>query len=256
MRLTFPSDYCTIEPDIYCAKTRPEGWKSFGHTSGSQDDVQVLAFDRGTGQAGPAFEVSAQRSGLFLEPAESADDATAPVDGYAKVQDIMDYVNALIEKKKDELAPVGGTPYLYTNGYIPGETPIELTDPLNAYQIVLDSNDEFVIELVHKNEEGGWFEIEGDPDANYYGTFFKVIIPSDYKVKTYRWDNDNSDYTINAEIDMPACNLVEGSSTPDNVTYYYKDAVDGYLFNGAKIAVEDEIALYNNHWLKLVVTKK
>ena len=55
---------------------------------------------------------------------------------------------------------------------------------------------------------------------------------------------------------MPACNLVEGSSTPDNVTYYYKDAVDGYLFNGAKTAVEDEIALYNNHWLKLVVTKK
>ena len=200
-------------------------------------------------------------AGSFPAGDEHIEDATADADGIATVQDVMDYVRAYFEKKKDELGPDGSDvpvaiPYLYTNGYRPGDTPIELTDPLNSYEIVLDGNGEFVIELVHKNEEGGWFEIEGDPDANYYGDFFKVIIPSDYEVKTYRWDNDNSDYTIDAETDMPACNLVEGSSTPDNVTYYYKDAVDGYLFNGAKTAVEDEIALYNNHWLKLVVTKK
>ena len=200
-------------------------------------------------------------TGAFPVGDANIENASADENGLATVQDVMDYVRAYFEKKKDEIEPDGSEvpvaiPYLYTNGYRPSDTPIELTDPLNAYEIVLDGNGEFVIELVHKNEEGGWFEIEGDPDANYYGDFFKVIIPSDYEVKTYRWDSNTNDYTIDTETDMPACNLVEGSSTPDNVTYYYKDAVDGYLFNGAKTGVEDEIALYNNHWLKLVVTKK
>ena len=51
-------------------------------------------------------------TGSFPE-SSTVDSPTATLNGYATVQDVMDYVNALIEKKKDELGPVEpGTPYL------------------------------------------------------------------------------------------------------------------------------------------------
>ena len=65
--------------------------------------------------------------GMF--PAESdVDIAETVVDGYATVQDVMNYVNALLEKKKDELVKPD---YLYTNRYRRGDTAIELTEKNN-----------------------------------------------------------------------------------------------------------------------------
>ena len=191
--------------------------------------------------------------GMF--PAESdVDIAETVVDGYATVQDVMNYVNALIEKKKDELVKPD---YLYTNGYRRGDAAIELNDPLNEYEIVLDSNGEFVIELLHKNEEDGWYDIE-DPTGSYYGTYFKIILPNDYDVKVYLWDDVNNDYNSNeAKIADPAYSLIAEDVTPDNTTYYYKDAVEGFLFSGAKGNIESTISqTYNNHLLKLIITKK
>ena len=188
-------------------------------------------------------------------PADSdIDDSDAPIDGMATVQDVMDYVKAYFEKKKDELVEPD---YLYTNGYRRGDTATELTDPLNAYEIVLDENDEFVIELLHKNEEDGWYDIE-DPTGNYYGTYFKIILPNDYDVKVYLWDDMDNDYNdYEARIADPGYSLIAKDVTPDNTTYYYKDAVDGFLFSGAKSTIEATISqTYNNHLLKLVITKK
>ena len=187
------------------------------------------------------------------------DPTKADLDGLATVQDVMNYVNALIEKKKGELGPVEpGIPYLYTNGYRRDDTAIELTDPLNEYEIVLDSNGEFVIELLHKNEEDGNYDTE-DPTGSYYGTYFKVIVPNGYTVKTYLWDDTanppayKSDDT--SETDL-AYSLIAEDVTPDNTTYYYKDVVDGFLFSGAKIAIEDDIQQsYDGHLIKLVLKK-
>ena len=130
-------------------------------------------------------------TGSFPE-SSTVDSPTATLNGYATVQDVMDYVNALIEKKKDELGPVEpGTPYLYTNGYRVGDTAIGLTDTLNRYEIVLNENSEFEIELLHKNEEDGYYDTE-DPTGSYYGTYFKVIVPNGYSVKTYLWDESSN----------------------------------------------------------------
>lgn len=198
-------------------------------------------------------------TGSFPE-SSTVDSPTATSNGFATVQDVMDYVNALIEKKKDELGPVEpGTPYLYTNGYRVGDTAIGLTDTLNRYEIVLNENNEFEIELLHKNEEDGYYDIE-DPRGSYYGTYFKVIVPNEYTVKTYLWDESSNPPTYKSDdtsVTDPAYSLIAEDVTPDNTTYYYKEVVEGFLFTGAKQAIEDDIQQnYNGHLIKLVLKKK
>ena len=197
-------------------------------------------------------------TGSFPE-SSTVDSPTATLNGYATVQDVMDYVNALIEKKKDELGPVEpGTPYLYTNGYRVGDTAIGLTDTLNRYEIVLNENSEFEIELLHKNEEDGYYDTE-DPTGSYYGTYFKVIVPNGYSVKTYLWDESSNPPAYKSDdtsMTDPAYSLIADDVTPDNTTYYYKDAVEGFLFSGAKQAIEDDIQQnYSGHLIKLVLKK-
>ena len=186
---------------------------------------------------------------------ENVDDKSPQSEGYATVRDVMDYVNTLIEKKKDELAPIEpGTPYLYTNGYKIGDTPIGLTDPLNKYEIVLNENNEFEIELLHKNEEDGYY-VEGDPGNSYLGVYFKVIIPSAYDIKLYMWDPNTNDYkTTDTSIADLAYALVPDVETPETTVYYYRSAVEG-LFIGGHNAVEDFVNAYG-HLIKAVITKK
>ena len=197
-------------------------------------------------------------TGLFPE-SSSVDSPTATSNGFATVQDVMDYVNALIEKKKDELGPVEpGISYLYTNGYRVGDTAIGLTDTLNRYEIVLNENNEFEIELLHKNEEDGYYDTE-DPTGSYYGTYFKVIVPNGYSVNTYLWDESSNPPAYKSDdtsVTDPAYSLIAEDVTPDNTTYYYKDAVEGFLFSGAKQAIEDDIQQnYSGHLIKLVLKK-
>ena len=164
-----------------------------------------------------------------------------------------------MKKKKDELGPVEpGTPYLYTNGYRVGDTAIGLTDTLNRYEIVLNENSEFEIELLHKNEEDGYYDTE-DPTGSYYGTYFKIIVPNGYSVKTYLWDESSNPPAYKSDdtsVTDPAYSLIAEDVTPDNTTYYYKDAVEGFLFSGAKQAIEDDIQQnYSGHLIKLVLKK-
>ena len=186
---------------------------------------------------------------------ENVDDKLTQSNGYAKVQDVMNYVNALIEKKKGELAPIEpGTPYLYTNGYKIGDTPIGLTDPLNKYEIVLNENNKFEIELLHKNEEDGYY-VEGDLGNSYLGVYFKVIIPSAYDIKLYMWDPNTNDYkATDTSTTDPAYALVPDVETPETTVYYYRSAVEG-LFIGGHNAVEDFVNAYG-HLIKAVITKK
>ena len=163
------------------------------------------------------------------------------------------------KKKEGELGPVEpGIPYLYTNGYRVGDTAIGLTDTLNRYEIVLNENNEFEIELLHKNEEDGYYDTE-DPTGSYYGTYFKVIVPNGYSVKTYLWDESSNPPAYKSDdtsVTDPAYSLIAEDVTPDNTTYYYKDAVEGFLFSGAKQAIEDDIQQnYSGHLIKLVLKK-
>ena len=186
---------------------------------------------------------------------ENVDDKLTQSNGYAKVQDVMNYVNALIEKKKGELAPIEpGTPYLYTNGYKLGDTPIGLTDPLNKYEIVLNENNKFEIELLHKNEESGYY-VEGDPDNSYLGVYFKVIIPSAYDIKLYMWDPNTNDYkATDTSTTDPAYELVPDVETPETTVYYYRSTVVGSFIENRN-PVEDFVNAYG-HLIKAVITKK
>ena len=180
----------------------------------------------------------------------NVEDASASSDGMATVQDVMDYVRAYFEKKKDELEPEGSEvpvaiPYLYTNGYKRGDTATELTDPLNAYEIELDGNGEFVIELLHKDESDGYFDPEGDPADNDPGIYFKVILPTGYNMTVYSWNPEatgDDKYEL-ASTNDPGSNLVAYDVTPDNTTYYYSVVAIKYLWGGGK-GVENSINTY------------
>ena len=143
---------------------------------------------------------------------------------------------------------------MYTNGYKIGDTPIGLTDPLNKYEIVLNENNKFEIELLHKNEEDGYY-VEGDPDNSYLGVYFKVIIPSAYDIKLYMWDPNTNDYkATDTSTTDPAYALVPDVETPETTVYYYRSTVEG-LFIAGRNVVEDFVNAYG-HLIKAVITKK
>lgn len=221
-----------------------------------KDDL-LTSEDRAALDAIKDLGASDVETGKFpvVDLAAPTDPTKADLDGLATVQDVMDYVNKLIEKKKGELSPVEpGIPYLYTNGYRVGDAAIKLTDPLNKYEIVLNENNEFEIELLHKNEEDGYY-VEGDPDNSYLGVYFKVIIPSAYDIKLYMWDPNTNDYkATDTSTADPAYELVPDVETPETTVYYYRSAVEGCFIAGCN-AVEDFVNAYG-HLIKAVITKK
>jgi len=139
-----------------------------------------------------------------------------------------------------------------------------LTDPLNAYEIVLDENGEFEIELLHKNEESGWIEADGDGgvdiEQSYFGDYFKVILPSDYEIKLYMWDPSGGPESAGAykaldtsETDPPYV-LEAYEETNESTTYYYTGTIEGMFFLNSN-PVESFINAYG-HLLKAVIKKK
>lgn len=131
--------------------------------------------------------------GMF--PAESDVDITETVvDGYATVQDVMDYVNALIEKKKDELVPSGEVKdYLYVNGVSYTDdnvlpTPGTIYD-MNCYEI----SDVLISDglKVYVGPEILGFN-EGDPTTTIYSEVFSVDVPTGYSIEVHNWDSDNN----------------------------------------------------------------
>jgi len=193
--------------------------------------------------------------GVFPD-VEGSDDSDAGVDGYATVDGVMAYLEDWFEKKKEDLIEPD---FLYTNGYRRGDTPTELTDPLNAYEIVLDENGEFEIELLHKNEESGWIEADGDGgvdiEQSYFGDYFKVILPSDYEIKLYMWDSTNNVYSsLDSSVENPAFRLVPYEVTDESTTYYYNGTIEGMFFLNSN-PVESFINAYG-HLMKAVIKKK
>lgn len=230
--ITYVDETFAVKDDI---PEVPKNVSAFNNDAGYLTEVEVGTFPSG----------------------EDIEEPTTDADGYAKVQDIMDYVNALIEKKKDELAPGDTKDYLYTNGYVRGESAIELTDPVNSYEIILDEQGKFELELLHKDEEDGWYDVDDPVGSSFYGNYFKVILPNAYEVKTYLWDPTQNNYKTNDTSSTdPSFSLVAEDETPVNTTYYYKDVVDNFCFGGAKNVETTISQSYNGHLIKVVITKK
>jgi hypothetical protein len=182
--------------------------------------------------------------------------------GFATIDAVVAYVNDLVSKKKvddDSESEVPTVKYLFTNGYKIGDPAIELDSTnLNAYAIEFDDNDRFEIELLHKNESDGYFDPD-DAEGSNYGTYFKVMVPAEYQIEVHLWDKNNNVYKADdASLTDRAFSLVpkDASQYNDITTYYYKDAVDNFMFSGAKFGIEATINdSYNGHLIKLVIKK-
>ena len=131
-------------------------------------------------------------TGSFPE-SSIVDTPTATSDGFATVQDVMNYVNALIEKKKDELVPSGEVKdYLYVNGVSYTDdnvlpTPGTIYD-MNCYEI----SDTLISDglRVYVGPEILGFN-EGDSTTTIYSEVFSVDVPTGYSIEVHTWDSDN-----------------------------------------------------------------
>ena len=132
-------------------------------------------------------------TGLFPE-SSSVDSPTATSNGFATVQDVMDYVNALIEKKKGELVPSGEVKdYIYVNGVSYTDdnvlpTPGTIYD-MNCYEI----SDVLISDglKVYVGPEILGFN-EGDSTTTIYSEVFSVDVPTGYSIEVHNWDSDNN----------------------------------------------------------------
>ena len=121
------------------------------------------------------------------------DPTEAALDGLATVQDVMTYVNALIEKKKGELVPSGEVKdYLYVNGVSYTDdnvlpTPGTIYD-MNCYEI----SDTLISDglKVYVGPEILGFN-EGDSTTTIYSEVFSVDVPTGYSIEVHTWDSDN-----------------------------------------------------------------
>lgn len=132
-------------------------------------------------------------TGSFPE-SSIVDSPTAASNGFATVQDVMNYVNALIEKKKDELVPSGEVKdYLYVNGVSYTDdnvlpTPGTIYD-MNCYEI----SDVLISDglKVYVGPEILGFN-EGDSTTTIYSEVFSVDVPTGYSIEVHNWDSDNN----------------------------------------------------------------
>ena len=132
-------------------------------------------------------------TGLFPE-SSSVDSPTATSNGFATVQDVMDYVNALIEKKKDELAPSEEIKdYLYVNGVSYTDDNVLPTPGtiynMNCYEI----SDGLISDglKVYIGPEILGFD-EGDPSTTIYSEVFSIDVPTGYSIEVHNWDSENN----------------------------------------------------------------
>lgn len=128
----------------------------------------------------------------------NVEDATAVDGGFATVQDVMDYVNALIEKKKDELGPADDKDYFYVNGVEAAVLPnlVVPDSPTSIYQMnqveITDSILENGYEVYISPEANGYYAPDSPVDT-IYSEVFSVYVPTGYTLKVYCYDEDTDD---------------------------------------------------------------
>ena len=168
----------------------------------------------------------------------TVDSPTATSNGFATVQDVMDYVNALIEKKKDELVPVEpGTPYAYITGYALDGTP---TDIMMFNQFKLNESGDTELEIWSAKEIGSYDEKGNDlPSIK-----LTVDIPSDYSIKeSYQWNPITNAYA-----------LIEDGLFEQNPRYASR-TINGVVYNSYVRKVSDPYSIREDTRYKIIFTK-
>ena len=176
-------------------------------------------------------------TGSFPE-SSTVDSPTATSNGFAKVQDVMNYVNALIEKKKGELVPVEpGTPYAYITGYALDGTP---TDIMMFNQFELNESGDTELEIWSAKEIGSYDEKGNDlPSIK-----LTVDIPSDYSIKeSYQWNPITNAYA-----------LIEDGLFEQNPRYASR-TINGVVYNSYVRKVSDPYSIREDTRYKIIFTK-
>ena len=135
---------------------------------------------------------AAARTGEFpeVDASDPDDPTTAEQDGFATVQDVMDYVNALIEKKKDELAPGDSADYIYINGIqIADKLDSPETEPIyqmNCFEITDELLEHGIMVAVGPEING----YDGGPDnpSTTYAQLFSIDVPDGYSIEVHGFD--------------------------------------------------------------------
>ena len=177
-------------------------------------------------------------TGSFPE-SSTVDSPTATSNGFATVQDVMDYVNALIEKKKDELGPVEpGIPYAYITGYALDGTP---TDIMMFNQFELNKSGDTELEIWSAKEIGSYDENGNDlPSIK-----LTVDIPSDYSIKSaYQWNTITSEYSL----------LTDDLSFGQNPRYASRE-IDEITYNSYVRGPVNSNAMRGTTQYKIIITK-
>jgi hypothetical protein len=125
------------------------------------------------------------------------EDEEASVNGYATVQDVMDYVNALLEKKKEP-------DYFYINAikYTGTETPTSIYQ-MNCYEIGEEvqlntynpnyTGTGFAIEVKAEGEIYGYYE-PSDPSVTVFSEVFTIDVPEGYTLEVHGCDESGNYY--------------------------------------------------------------
>ena len=164
--------------------------------------------------------------------ASNIDSSVAPVNGYAIVQDVMDYVNALLEKKKDELV------YAYITGYALDGAPTDIT-VFNKFLLNDSGDTEFEI---YAPQEIGAYANNGDDLPSIKLT---VDIPSDYSIKSaYQWNTITSEYSL----------LTDDLSFGQNPRYASRE-IDEITYNSYVRGPVNSNAMRGTTQYKIIITK-
>lgn len=170
-------------------------------------------------------------------PADSdVEDESAAVDGYATVQDVMDYVNTLLEKKKD----LGDNEkYAYITAYPLNGTPTDITQ-FNTF--LLNEEGDTEIEIMAGQEMAVW-----DPSTNEDLPSIKltVDIPEDYTLsRVYIWSTLSNEYQ-----------LCEGSNAFGVNPRYASRDINGVTYNSYVRGPINELSTRGPQQYKIIVTK-
>ena len=173
-------------------------------------------------------------------PADSdLEDSDAPEDGFATVQDVMDYVNALLEKKKIEEDSIR---YAYINGYGLNDTPTDIT---LFHKYLLNETGDTELELYAAEELSVWDPATYEDLPSYK---FTVDIPDGYEITgAYIWNVIRNSYE-----DIQGIN---DSRRFETNSRYATREIDGITYNSYVRGPASDTTARNATQYKIIITK-
>ena len=168
------------------------------------------------------------------------EDEQAEVDGFATVQDVMDYVNALLEKKNWGIGG-DGLPYAYITGYRFNDTPTDIT-VFNPFLLNLEGDTE--IEIYAPAEISTF-----DPET--YDLLpsikFTVDVPEGYVIKNaYVWNDDSEEYET----------IMSDHRALSTNPRYSQRTINGIVYNSYCRGPVNENVANSQEQYKIIITKQ